>query len=286
MKYSIFILLLMIICPLIEPMDWPLSYALLTDNFGKNKGGIPVLGMSFAAEGVITAADAGDLLFVHKESHKASRLPSPLGTWFAVDQGNGMVGIYSRLADEDIQALPHRIEQGTALASTGRTGFSEQEGFHFSLYDRKERQWVNPVKFAPLLPDSRLPVIQQVQLRNSDGESFVITPRQRIAQGRWTICVTVADFVDNNEHALAPHSIALLFNGRELSRLNLETIVTHKGILMMECSGLVPAENVYSPVPGFELGTVQLTRGQTSLEIAARDSKGNSRNALFELLVE
>jgi hypothetical protein len=267
-------------------MDWPLDYALLTDNFGKNKRGVPVLGMSFAVEGTLTAADAGDLLFVTKESYKASRLPSPLGTWFAVDQGNGMLGIYSRLSDEDIQTLPYRIEQGTPLISTGHSGFSEQEGFHFSLYDRRERQWVNPVKFAPPLQDTRLPSIQQVRMRNNDGGIFTIAPRQRIAQGQWTVYVTVMDLVDSNEHSLAPHSISLLLNGSEFSRLDFETIITHDGMLMVERNGLVPVQKVYAAAPSFELGTVRLTRGQASIEITARDSRGNSRNALFDLVVE
>lgn len=286
MKYSIcFLLLLTAISSIVETMDWPISNALITDNFGKNKAGMPILGVSFAVKGTLTASDSGDLLFAQKQSNKASRLPFPLGTWFAIDQGNSMIGIYSRLSEEDVYALAHHVEQGDKLLSTGLSGFSKQEGFHFSLYDRTERQWVNPVKFAPQLQDNLPPSIQEVRIYNS-LETIVLTGRVRISQGQWTISVTASDFINDNENSLAPHSISLLLNGQELYRLDFESIIMKEGMLMVYKNGFVPARQIYAPVPGFELGSVQLNRGQTNLEIAVRDLQGNSRSSIFELLVE
>jgi hypothetical protein len=284
MKQILF--MLCVIGSAVSALDWPAPDAVMIGNFGKNNAGTPALGTSFAAESTIQAAAGGELLFVHRQTDTASRLPSPLGVWFAVDQGDGLICLYSRVADEPDRVLPRRIEQSQTIAHTGQTGWSDRQGFYFSLYDRKERQWINPAKLATALPDTSAPVITGIELHNSAGTVVVPGQTNRLEQGRWNVFVAVNDLMNNNSNLLAPYRIVLLLNGHEVSQLEFEVMPTQNGTLLIKQNGLVPAHRVYAPAPAFDIGTVLFSRGQASLEIIASDFNGNIRSSVFPFIVE
>ncbi|MDR2393124.1 MAG: M23 family metallopeptidase [Treponema sp.] len=272
---------------LVYPIDWPAQALTVTTNFGWNDQGKPTLGTSFESEGPVHAADRGELIFSHYGSDTASRLPSPLGAWVALDHGEGLISIYSRLEDTKLQELPQVLEKGTVLGVAGRSGWSTRRGFHFSLFDRKERCWVNPSMIITPLPDTRAPTIQSVVLRNAEGR--IIEPNQisSISQGKYTVCVSATDTrIGPNENALAPHRILCTVNGSEIGALTFETYSARDGILIVYRNGLVPVKQVYAPAPGFEVGEVWVTRGQVSLEIIAQDIIGNAQSAVYRLTVE
>jgi hypothetical protein len=267
-------------------MDWPAQGVTVSSNFGWNDRGNPTLGVSFESEGSVQAADTGELIFSCYGSNTASRLPAPLGAWIALDHGEGLISMYSRL-ETITQELPDMVEKGTVLGRAGRSGWSERRGFHFSLFDRKERCWVNPSMIITPLPDVRSPTIQSVVLRNAEGRIIEPNPMRSISQSRYTVCVTAVDTrIGPNENFLAPHRILCTLNGNELGSLTFETYSARDGVLMVYRNGLVPVRQVYAPVPGFEVGEVWLTRGQVSLEIIAQDIMGNAQSAVYRLMVE
>ena len=268
-------------------IDWPAQVVTVSANFGLNDQGKPTMGVSFESEDSVRAADAGEIIFSRYGTNTASRLPSPLGAWIALDHGEGLISIYSRLEDTPVQELPQVLEKGTVLGMAGRSGWSEQRGFHFSLFDRKERCWVNPAMIITPLPDTRSPTIQSVVFRTEEGR--IIEPNQlsSINQGRYRICVSAADTrIGPNESPLAPHRILCTVNGTEVGALTFETYSARDGVLMVYRNGLVPVKQVYAPAPGFEVGEVWVTRGQVNLEIIAQDIIGNSQSAVYRLRVE
>ncbi|MDR2797154.1 MAG: M23 family metallopeptidase [Treponema sp.] len=272
---------------LVYGIDWPAQVVTVSANFGLNDQGKPTLGISFESDGSVQAADTGELIFSRYGANTASRLPNPLGAWIALDHGEGLISIYSRLEDTQAQELPEVLEKGTVLGMAGRSGWSERRGFYFSLFDRKERCWVNPSMIITPLPDTRSPTIQSVVLRNEEGR--IIEPNQisSISQGRYKICVTAADTrISPNESPLAPHKILCTVNGSEIGALTFETYSARDGVLMVYRNGLVPVKQVYAPAPGFEVGEVWVTRGQASLEIIAQDIIGNSQSAVYRVRVE
>jgi hypothetical protein len=245
------------------------------------------LGVSFESEGSVHAADRGELIFSRYGDNTASRLPSPLGAWIALDHGEGLISIYSRLEDTQVQDLPEVLEKGTVLGKAGRSGWSEQRGFHFSLFDRKERCWVNPSMIITPLPDTRPPMIQSVVLRDEAGRSIDPNQISSISQSRYRICVTATDTrIGPSESPLAPHRLLCTVNGSEIGVLAFETYSARDGVLMVYRNGLVPVQQVYAPAPGFEVGEVWVNRGQVRLEIIAQDILGNSQSAVYRLTVE
>ncbi|MDR1277811.1 MAG: M23 family metallopeptidase [Treponema sp.] len=268
-------------------MDWPAQEARMVRNFGWNDEGRPVLGSSFEGEGPILAAEQGELLFSRGEESGASRLPSPLGSWLALDHGDGLISIYSRFEKSPEIRIPGQVERNTPIARSGISGWSSREGFYFSLFDRRERRWINPSMIITPFPDTRPPLFQSVRLRNSEGG--LINPAQvrNLSQGRYIVSAVVPDtLAEAGGPFLAPHRIVCSVNGTEAGALFFETLSARDGKLMVYRNGLVPAKQVYAPFPGFEIGEVGFTRGQATLEIIAQDIAGNSRNVVFRLIIE
>jgi hypothetical protein len=267
-------------------MDWPAPEAQLIRNFGWNDRGRPVLGTSFTGEGPILAAERGELLFSRGGERLGSRLPSPLGSWLALDHGDGLISIYSRAEETGADQIAGPVERGAPLAQMGSSGWSSGSGFYFALFDRRERRWINPSMIIAPFPDTRPPLIQSVLLRNSGGRHINPSQTRALSQGRYTVLATVSDTLSPGAPSLAPHRIVCSVNGAETGSLSFETLSARDGKLMVYRNGMVPAKQAYASFPAFEIGELSFTRGQATLEIIAQDVAGNSRSAVFRLIVE
>jgi hypothetical protein len=209
-----------------------------------------------------------------------------LGSWFALDHSDGIIGIYSRL-EGPLPALPSRTSRGTALGESGISGWSGTKGFYFSLFDRKERRWINPSIIITPQEDTRPPVISSVRLKNAEGRLLDPAQTRSISQGRYVISVGAVDtLLGPGEPLLAPYRIVCMVNGSEAGVLNFEYYSARDGALMVYRNGLIPVKDIYAPYPAYEVGEVWFTRGQATLEIIAQDISENTRNAVFRLLVE
>jgi len=275
----------------LDAMSWPSEGAVLIRNFGSNDNGMPVLGMVFGGGAEILAAEKGEIIFSRNRSDSASRLPSPLGAWTAIDHGDGLISIYSRYNDtasDDIQlnqefSLTH-IEKSQPIASSGTSGWSAQKGFYFVIFDRRERHWINPAMIITPVQKTRPPQILSVELKNSQG----LTQSRNLSQGRYTVYVnTISPPVNPSAggNFLVPHRIICLINGSEAGVLNFEAFSAKDGILMVYRNGLVPARQIYSNAAAYEAADVFLTRGQVNLEIIVQDLAGESRSFLNWLVV-
>jgi hypothetical protein len=271
----------------LSAMDWPVQSSSLARNFGWNDEGRPAIGTSFEGEEPVLAVEKGELVFFRRSDDIASRLPSPLGSWSALDHGDGLISIYSRYKDDQNAVIPVLAERNDPIAASGISGWSLKPGVYFALYDRRERRWINPSMIITPFPDTRPPLIQSVALKNSGGRSINPALVRNLAQGRYSVSVITQDTMTAaGSNPLAPHKIICSVNGTEIGVLSFETFSSRDGVLMAYRNGLVPAQQVYAPSPGFEVGEVWFTRGQATLEIIVQDIAGNSRNAIFRLVVE
>ncbi|MDR1948615.1 MAG: M23 family metallopeptidase [Spirochaetaceae bacterium] len=267
-------------------IDWPSADAKMTGNFGRNDEGRPLLGVVFEGPGPIRAADQGELLYAHSEGDTASRLPSPLGAWIALDHGDGIVSIYSRFEEPGANGPADTIHPGRVIASAGQSGWSRREGFYFSVFDRKERRWINPSMIITPQAETEQPLIQSVELKNDEGQSLNPAQVRNISQGHYTILVNASVSPPEGEPSLAPYRILCSVNGIEIGALNFETFAARDGALMVYRNGLVPVKQVYAPYPGFEVGEIWFTRGQATLEVIAQGIRGTTRSLTFRLQVD
>ena len=270
---------------LLDSMDWPSSSGKIINNFGYNNSGKPLLGIVFEGEEEVLAAEQGELLFQSRDGGM-SRLPSPLGSWLALDHGDGIISIYSRM-ENAAPALPPRPAKSAALGNSGNSGWSTTKGFYFSLFDRRERRWINPAILIAPREDTRPPVISSVRLKDEEGRFLDLARTRAIRQGRYVVSVAAFDtLLEAGESPLAPFRIVCMVNGSEVGVLNFETYSVRDGSLMIYKNGLVPARDIYASYPAYEIGAVSFTRGQASLELIAQDISGNTWNAVYRLVVE
>ena len=270
-------------------IDWPVREGRLAANFGASDGGIPLLGDAIASLSPINPVEVGELVFVHDPNNPASRFPSPMGSWMALDHGDNMIGIYSRYEDRQGAPVPTVVETSTVLASAGKTGWTEQDGLYFAFFDRRERRWVNPSLiisgFISRVEDRVPPVIRQVELRTLAGTSINPAAVQNLSQGLYTIYADVWDTFEPGGEQVAPNRIICSVNGVETGILSFETLVTREGKRMVYRNSMVQAAEVYDP-RGFGLGEIRLTRGQATLVVEAMDMAGNTRSVSYRLNID
>ena len=288
-KKTAAVLALIILAGTLGAMSWPGEQAGLFRNFGSNDNGNPALGMVFTVDTDVLAAEAGDVIFSRGVDDTASRLPSPLGAWTAIDHGDGLISIYSRYSPEESRIVT-QVEKEQPIASPGISGWSSYNGFYFIVYDRRERRWINPAMIITPMMEARQPQIISVELRNAQG---VPVRPGNLTQGRYTILVNANSIAAARLTAgrnfpaaqLAPHRIVCSVNGAEVGSINFEAVSARDGVLMIYRNGLVPAKQIYANYPAFETAEVFLTRGQANLEIIVQDAAGNSRNYASRMIV-
>ena len=290
----LFILLSGSVSDSINAMSWPSENGILFRNFGSNNNGQPVLGMIFSGGTDILAAESGEVIFSRSKNDSASRLPSPLGAWTAIDHGDGLISVYSRYDDSDFAqnfSVSGQVARQQPIAVSGNSGWSAQEGFYFMLFDRRERRWINPELIITPGFETRPPVILSVSLRNAQGQ---IVQTGNLVQGRYTVIVNTAGGTSSipgrtvpgiSSVQYAPLKILCSVNGAEVGSLNFETVSARDGILMVYRNGLIPARQVYADIPSYEAAEVFLTRGQATLEVIVQDTSGNSRSTVSRLIV-
>ena len=285
MKKMIFFTLMLFFTFNLHPMDWP-STSRIIQNFGMNNMGMPILGVSFEGGGQVNASDSGELLYIRREGDIASRLPSPLGSWAAINHREGIISIYSRFNLSNDFTIPNTINRGMTLGTAGQSGWSNQNGVYFQLFDRRERRWINPSMIISS-PDTRAPVIHSVYLRSSDGE--LINPSQVsvISQGLYIIIIQTDDTrTSANDVPLAPYLITTIVGGGEAGILGFQTYFARDGSLLVNRNGLFPVRQVFARAPAYEAAEIRFNRGQTDLEIIVQDIAGNSRNVVYRLTIE
>jgi murein DD-endopeptidase MepM/ murein hydrolase activator NlpD len=267
-------------------IDWPVPGIVPDSNFAQNVGDKPLLGMSFAFEGPIYAAEQGEVVFERSTGDRVSGLPSPLGSWIAVDLGDGLVSIYARYG-ESAENLSSHIEKQQIIAQAGKSGANEKNGFYFSFFDRKDRRWINPATVIPNpIPDTRSPVIGAVRLQNADAGMVNLAQTRTIKQGRYAIVAETSDTIDGGTQPLAPHSIASFVNGAEAGTLVFENLSARDGRLMVYRNALLPTDQIYAVANAYEAGEFWFSRGIVTLELIVGDKAGNLRTASYRLVVE
>jgi hypothetical protein len=283
-------ILFFILTGFLSAMNWPSETAVLIRNFGANDRGRPALGMVFAGDTQVLAAENGEVIFTHNMNDTVSRLPSPFGAWTAVDHGDGLITIYSRYADNAQGSVPDsekavtpvRVQKQEPIAVSGISGWSAQKGFYFQVYDRRERSWINPAMIVTPQRETRPPQILSVELLNAQG---LPVQSWNLNQGRYTVVVNSNIVAAPRGSFFAPQRIVCSINGAEAGSLNFESFSARDGVLMVYRNGLVPARQVYSNFPAFGAATVFLSRGQANLEVIVQDINGNSRSYVSRIFV-
>jgi hypothetical protein len=206
-----------------------------------------------------------------------------------------MIGIYSRFEKTAFsfsspyahEVMPVFVEKGKPLfgesgGEAGISGWANQSGVYFQVFDRAQRSWINPA--ALINPPARAPAIVNVSLRDAQGNIIELPRTAGITQGAYTVLVHAISGAAASP--LAPFKIIVSLNGSETGTLALEAFSAQNGIFQMNRGGAIPLRQVYSASPRYEAATAQLIRGLANLEIIVQDISGQTRTANYRFPVE
>jgi hypothetical protein len=316
-NFFLFFMCTCLLCSTAFSLDWPVSPGLsgsfvMQKNFGENSGGLLETGDTFLlqqadSDNSVRSAGKGELIFAGSggdcvDNASASGIPSPLGCWTAIDHGDGLVGIYGRLARGSITPndLYQGVDSSSVVGTAGRSGAfagkPADAGFYFSVYDSRERRYVNSALVLTKMQDSIKPVIKNVSLRGEGGQQINLDTMRVASQGLWDVIVTASDTVQTGGPSLAPYRIVVLLNGVENGNLSFATTQTRDGVRSvsrteLSASGttvnaLESAAKICAYPPGWDAATVQLARGMVSMDIIVSDYAGNSTTPSYKLYIE
>lgn len=258
---------------------WPSDSGEMASSFGSDGEGVWMSGVLIDSDGgYALAAGDGELAYWHEEANDPEALPSGLGSFAVMDQGQDISALYARLKPGSIVKDPVVKKAGDIVGVAGTSGFSRKGNILFCLYDRANGQHVNPLVLLPPRDDPKPPSIRGVWLRDSKGNLSSLAEAAGLKQGRYELVAELSDQAIGWAPTLpAPFSVEVSVNGSERIRAqyDLSKVKDGKRVLFM------PADRDYA---GFylgdgriSLGRLELARGKNILEIDVADA-GTSPN--------
>ncbi len=151
------------------------------------------------------------------------------------------------------------------------------------MLDSETSSFVNPLALLPPLADRQAPVIRRVSLAVGDGHSPLEQGGEAVP-GRAEV---LAELFDPRADVsflwpMAPHSVRLSLDGRELSRYSFDALQVTDGKTVLRGTRLTAAD-VYTDEGLMRLGMADLRAGASRLLLTARDFAGNetARDIVF-----
>jgi murein DD-endopeptidase MepM/ murein hydrolase activator NlpD len=269
-------------------LDWPVAPPRIAATFGTFAEGRLVMGVALAAEdGLVRAAEDGEIAYALEEGAHPALLPCPLGSFVVVEHKKGMAAVYSHLAPGTLSTYVRNPRSGDALGKPGSSGWIEGPGLLFQVFDRRAASWVNPLLVLNPVADEKAPVIRSLALSRSD-KTFVLGQAVSIPQGRYKISVDVADPADAGwtMGPLAPYGISLSVDGVETVKEVFDVAKGGEGKLQFFALSSVSSADLRTKEGRYYLSERLFTRGRTTIEVRVEDAAGNKRSASWTVLVE
>lgn len=272
----------------VAALDWPLAPPRIAATFGTFAKGRVIAGIALSSEdGLVHAAEDGEVAFSLEEGQNPSGLPTPLGSFIVIEHQKGMAAVYSHLAPLSRPAKLVVVRSGDIIGAAGSSGWIEGPGLVFQVFDHRALSWVNPLLLLPPLAVDKPPIIRSLALANGD-KVYVLGEAKSVPQGTYVVSIDVADSADSAWTAgpLAPYGIRLLIDGDEAANLVFDVARTGGGKLLL-FSGNPRATDALKTKEGrYSLTERLFTRGRSTMEARVQDAAGNTRSASWSVLVE
>lgn len=270
-------------------LDWPLAPPRIAATFGTFAKGRVITGAALSADdGIVRAAEDGEVSFSLDEGMNPSGLPTPLGSFIVLEHQKGMAAVYSHLAPDSRPTTGLvKVNGGDMLGKSGSSGWIEGPGLVFQVFDRRADSWVNPLLVLPPLVIDKPPVIRSLALSRAD-RVYTLGETASLPQGTYRVSVDVADLGDATwtMGPLAPYSIRLAIDGDEAVNLVFDVAKGVGGRLMFFSGNPIPAGDLKTKEGRYFLTERLFPRGRTSIEVHVEDAAGNKRSASWSVLVE
>jgi hypothetical protein len=262
--------------------EWPADGGRFRYGFGSYRGGF-LRGVEFGtAEGLIRAADDGELTFASDGPRLPGGYPIHGGSLLVVSHASDMLTIYSGMESGSSSVYLKNIRKGDALGKGGEAGSKRGTGFY--AFDARERRYINPMIVMPSLSDDKAPVIRSVSL-SVDSVDDMLEQGKVVRQGSYYVIIDASDASPVGLQS-APFELRILIDGSERGRVRYDAAWANEGqSLLFGGSGI--DEDFFLTLDGrAKFGPYLLSRGRVVLSVIALDYSGNKREQSYSISVQ
>jgi len=284
MKKSRYLMALGLACAVLAVFgfDWPLDDGGFRYGFGSARAGF-LKGAEFGgADGVVRAADDGELVFTALCPHLPGGYPLVEGSMMAIDHASDMVTIYAGMARESTTAYLTSVKRGAILGRSVRAG--NHRGASVYTYDSRTRRYINPLILMPPVRDDRAPVIRSTALF-ADGQEIELDQAKSVGQGSYQVIVDAYD-TSPAGMASAPFGIRVIIDGSERAAVAYDAAWSRDGVLSVFGGGSRVASEYQQPDGRVHFGPYTFARGRSVMSIIVTDYAGNKREQTYSIIIQ
>lgn len=262
--------------------EWPLDDGGFRYGFGSERAGF-LKGVEFGgADGIVRAADDGELVFTAIDPRLPGGYPLAAGSLMAIDHASDMVTIYAGMARESTSAYLTNVRKGAILGRSMRAGSGH--GVTLYAYDARTRRYINPLILMPAIRDDRAPLIRSVALF-ADGQEIPLDQARPIRQGSYQVLIDTYDSSPAGM-ASAPFEIRVLIDGSERAAVAYDAAWAHDGVMSV-FGGASRVASDYQEADGrVRFGPYTFSRGRSIVSIIVADYAGNKREQTYSIIIQ
>jgi len=268
---------LLLTAAMLPALDWPVQKRIVTGTFGELRGDRFHCGIDLGGgEQDVFPVHEGELIFSADQEESRCSVPRGLGTIVVLSHQDGLLSVYGHLKAGSVSADRRNYPAGgVRVGVSGDTGSSSGTHLHLMLIDRESGAFLNPLGLLPPLADRQAPVVRSIEAR-AEGFSKALEDGMVLPSVPVEILAETYDpradvpFV----WPMAPYSVRLSLNGKEVSRILFESVVVKEGKARLSGTNL-GAKDVYAGDRLLRCATINPTRGESHLIVTVTDFAGN-----------
>ncbi len=282
---NIFFAVFILFCAVdVFSFKWPVKDPVLVTSFGENMRGSFSKGIELQSpDDEVRSISSGEIVFYHKRSD-GEGLPSPLGNYTVIRHDRGIYSLYSHL--EDVFTDNRTVSEDSVVGTIGATGVSSGKVLFLVILDSEFEQFINPLLSLPPLADTVKPQIGKISFLKN-GTDIEASSDTVLEKGRYVIRAEIKDFSMNPGYycPIAPYSINLYINGENKKSIRFESLQVGSGKVVLSNSGGMGCSDIYSSRWLYNIGTFDLSPGDSRIEISVKDFEGNETSRIVSLKI-
>jgi len=273
---NLFIFIYLLLSFTVNALEWPVEKIILTATFGESRQDHFHTGIDLGGgEQTIFPISPGEVVFAYEKRSDYSSLPVALGNFVVLQHQEGIRSIYCHLKDDTLKRSLTEFNLQDPLGTVGDSGHSHGKHLHLSLIDSEMKTIINPLLVLPPLTDRQAPVIRRLFMKG-EGDLVDLREGDEIKTGEVHILAEIYDLRGDVSFIwkLAPYKILLYVNGQEVNQVSFNFLQAEEGRLVLSDTRDSYRE-LYVSDWIYKLGRLDLTPGETHMQVFARDFAGN-----------
>ncbi len=267
---------------LAHAFDWPSAAGVYNYGFGTIRNGFLKGVELVAGSGSVQASEEGEMIFASESKQLPGAYPLQGGSILAVAHGGEMMTIYSGLEPGSLSTYLKNVKKGDILGRGANPDNSRGSAIY--VFDRQERQYINPMIVMPGYLDEKVPVIKSVSL-SKDGVDIFLTSQKLLPQGSYDLLLDVYDSSPSGAPS-APYDIRILIDGSERAHIVYDAVWSSAGASVL-FGGVSLDEKSFMMSDGrIRFGPYTLSRGRVVLTVIVSDYASNTKEQTFALSIQ